>query len=89
MLPTGLSKKFPFCLPWDLAACYRLFQVAPKAPVWSIPINIDQGALQVHQTYTYDLNGNKVMDTGLPVFKWFMNIGFIMMLVVLTRKIMS
>lgn len=89
LLPTGLAKKFPFCLPWDLAACYRLFQVTPKAPVWIIPIDIDQGALHLHKTYTYDLNGNNVMDTCLPVFKWFLNIGFIIALVVLTKKIMS
>lgn len=89
LLPTGLAKKFPFCLPWDLAACYRLFQVSPKAPVWTIPINIDQGALHLHKTYTYDLNGNNVMDTCLPVFKWFLNIGFIIALIILTKKIMS
>lgn len=89
MLPTGLQKKFPFCLPWDLAACYKLFQVEPKAPVWSIPVNIDVGMVHVHQTYTYDLNSNGVMDGFLPVFKWFLNLGVVLGLILITRKIMS
>lgn len=88
-LPTGLQKKFPFCLPWDLAAIYKLFNVAPKAPVWTIPINIDQGYLHVHQTYTYDLNQNNVMDTVLPIFKWFLNVSFCIGLIFVTKRIMT
>lgn len=88
-LPKGLQKKFPFCLPWDLVACYKLFQMPAKAPVWHIPVNIDVGYIKVHQTYTYDMNSNKVMDTVLPIFKWFLNISFIAGLVLITRKIMS
>lgn len=88
-LPTGLNKKFPFCLPWDLAACYRLFQVPAKAPCWDIPINIDQGLIHVHQTYKFDMNSNGVMDKALPVFKWFLNLGFVLGLILITRKIMS
>lgn len=88
-LPKGLQKKFPFCLPWDLVACYKLFQVPAKAPTWSIPVNIDQGLIHVHQTYTYDLNSNNVMDTVLPIFKWFLNIAVVIGLIAITRKIMS
>lgn len=88
-LPTGLNKKFPFCLPWDLVACYKLFQVPAKAPTWSIPVNIDVGYIKVHQTYTYDMNSNGVMDTVLPIFKWFLNISVIIGLIAITRKIMS
>lgn len=88
-LPKGIQNKFPFCLPWDLAACYRLFDVTPKAPTWNIPVNIDCGAVHVHHTYTYDLNNNNVLDQGLPVFKWFVNLAFVAGLIILTRKIMS
>lgn len=88
-LPTGLQKKFPFCLPWDLAAIYKLFNVTPKAPVWTIPVNIDQGFLHVHQTYTYDLNQNNVLDKGLPIFKWFLNISFCIGLIFITKRIMT
>lgn len=85
----GLQKKFPFCLPWDLVACYKLFQVPAKAPVWSIPVNIDQGLIHLHQTYTYDMNSNGIMDKILPVFKWFLNIAVVLGLIAITRKIMS
>lgn len=88
-LPTGLQKKFPFCLPWDLVACYKLFQVPAKAPVWSIPVSIDQGLIHVHQTYTYDMNSNGIMDNVLPVFKWFLNIAVVLGLIAITKKIMS
>ena len=88
-LPTGLQKKFPFCLPWDLAACYRLFQVSPKAPVWTIPVNINVGMVHIDKTYTYDLNSMGVLDQVLPVFKWFEDLLFVLGLIMITRKIMS
>ena len=88
-LPTGIQRKFPFCLPWDLAACYRLFQVTPKAPVWNIPIKIDVGMVHVDKTYTYDLNSMGVLDQALPVFKWFEDLLFVLGLILITRKIMS
>lgn len=88
-LPTGIQKKFPFCLPWDLAALYKLFQVSPKAPRWDVPINIDQGMIHVHQTYKFDMNSNGVMDNFLPVFKWFLNLTVVAGLIFLFKKIVS
>ena len=88
-LPTGIQRKFPFCLPWDLSACYRLFQVTPQAPVWNVPVNIDVGMIHVHRTYTYDLNSNGVLDKGITVFKWFEDLLFVFGLILVTKKIMS
>lgn len=88
-LPTGIQKKFPFCLPWDLMALYKLFQVSPKAPNWDVPINIDQGMIHVHQTYKFDMNSNGVMDNFLPVFKWFLNLAVVAGLIFLFKKIVS
>ncbi len=89
MLPTGIQSKFPFCLPWDLRACYALFQVTPKAPCWDIPINIDNGAIRIHQTYRFDMNSQGVMDNALPVFKWFLNLMVVVGLIYLFKKIVS
>lgn len=86
-LPTGLQRKFPFCLPWDFMALVNLFNVPAVAPVWTVPVNIDVGLVHVHQSYTYDLNSNHVLDTGLFVFKWFLNLSYTLGLVFLTRKI--
>jgi hypothetical protein len=88
-LPTGLNKKFPFCLPWDLMTCYQLFNVPAKAPVWTIPIKFDVGGIHVDHTYTFDLNSNAVLDNFLPIFKWFLNLSVLVGLIFITRKIMS
>lgn len=89
-LPSNtILTKFPFCLPWDVYSLFVLFDVEPVAPVWTIPIDINMGLLQLHQSYTYDMNSMGVLDTLLPYFKWFLNISFVLGLIMLTRKIMS
>ena len=49
----SLSDKFPFSVPWDIAALLGLFAAEPETPVFDIPFKIER--LGVDYTFHVDL----------------------------------
>lgn len=37
-----MSKKFPFCIPWDICTLIARFAYAPEAPVFEIPLKLSR-----------------------------------------------
>lgn len=45
-IPSVISTKFPFCIPYDLIRILGVFCADPKAPVFRIPISTDPAQLE-------------------------------------------
>ena len=70
--------KFPFCLAKDVGDIISVFDVDPKAPVFKIPF--------VSEELTFDLTE---FELWFDIMRFFILIGFIISLIVLTRGIIG
>jgi hypothetical protein len=76
----GITHKFPFSIPWDLARQIAVFDVQPKAPEIDLDFSSFPG-VKDELTYTLSL---KIFDPVAAAARWFLtiaiDIGFILML---------
>ena len=72
------TDKFPFCLAKDVVDIISVFNVDPKAPVFKIPF--------VSEEFTIDFTE---FELWFYIMRFFILIGFIISLIVLTRGIIG
>lgn len=84
-LPTLITRKFPFSIPWDLAAIVGTFYpVDRKAPYFEIPL--ENSRLGIHEKIIIDLSN---FEPVANVARWFEFIGYALGLILITRKIIG
>lgn len=82
-----LAGKFPFCLPWDLAAMFALLDATPVIPSFDLPcFALTSGGLQEVGQYHITLEAFDGVWEGI---RWVERLGFVVMLVRYTDKLMS
>lgn len=86
-LVSGLVSKFPFSIPWDIAAILGLLVANPVAPAFDVPIYVlgDGGLVQVG-VYEIDLD---VFTPYLGGIQMMVKIGFILYLLTKTKDFMA
>lgn len=75
-------KKFPVCIPWDLAALINAFGADPETPKFDIPITI--ASLNINETINIDLSNYE--DLAVISRKFFMVL-FLLTLTVQSRRL--
>jgi hypothetical protein len=78
-----LSKKFPFCIPWDIYNLVKSFEVSKKRPVYNADLD-----LKILGKYSFDIDF-AFFDDYFPfssILRYFLLIAFIYALIVNTRK---
>ncbi|NLZ34470.1 MAG: hypothetical protein GX889_06095, partial [Clostridiales bacterium] len=78
-----LSKKFPFCIPWDIYNLFKDFDVSKKRPV----INVVMPE-KYFNSYSFKLD-LAFIDDYFPfssIFRYFLLVAFVYFLIVNTRK---
>ena len=80
------SKKFPFCLPFDLYRAFLQFNTeeTAKAPVYELPFNFGEQ----FGTHYIIIDMNKWSSVA-AIVKWCTYISFMVSLIVITKKIMG
>lgn len=58
---TGLERRFPFCIPWDLKRAMQLLSVSPEPPSWDFYWTISV----LNHDYTYHCVGDFSAFSGL------------------------
>lgn len=58
---TGLERRFPFCIPWDIKRAMQLLSVSPEPPSWDFYWNITV----LEHTYSYHCVGDLSAFSGL------------------------
>lgn len=72
----GLHKKFPFCIPWDLASAFSSFNVPGEAPVWQIDF--------LSTNFTIDFS---IFEEWAKILRWGVLLLFNIGLIRITRDI--
>lgn len=82
-----LAGKFPFCLPWDLAAMFALLDATPVIPSFDLPCYAltSNGLSEVGQ-YHITLEAFDGVWEGI---RWVERLGFVVMLIRYTDKLMA
>ena len=82
-VPSAITKKFPFSLPWDFARVLGAFYPTErKAPYFEIPIVNER--LGIHEKIVIDLSQ---FDGLAEIARWFEFLGYALALILLTRKL--
>ncbi|GEM_PF-3210897 len=85
-IQSDITKKFPFCIPFDLFACISIFESASTEPRWELPFTID--SLNIHETIVIDLSTDDwkpmVMLVRITTL-----IGYCICLIVITRNLVK
>lgn len=82
--PVGITDKFPFCVPFDLIDCVKVWNVQPKKPVFEIPFEVK--SLGIKEIIVVDLT---VFDSVTSFLRFLILLSYIAFLVVLTRNIVK
>lgn len=80
------SKKFPFCLPFDLYRAFKQFDydTGGKAPVYEIPLNFGE------QFGTHYIVLDMAKWTPVAnIVKWCVYVSFMVSLIIITKKVMG
>ena len=77
-----LKKQFPFCIPFDLIDCVKMFSADAKAPKWEFDIYIKP--IKYHWILTIDMSD---YETLVKLFKTGQVILFIVGLAILTPTV--
>ena len=83
----GLVTKFPFSIPWDVAAILGLLVATPQAPSFDVPVYVFNG-IQLEQVGTYEID----LDTWTPYLTgihMMIKVSFILFLLLKTKDFMS
>lgn len=79
-----LKTLFPFCIPFDLIDCFRIFNADPVTPSIEVPVHF--GIVNYDHTFVFDLHD---FDGVAKVFRTMMLIMFIVGLVLVTRALIK
>lgn len=81
---SGVTKRFPFCIPWDIRDAISLLQFSPTAPAW----NFDWKITTLGTTYTYHFEGDlSDFDSLATIFRRLMLLAVILGLAFWSYKI--
>lgn len=84
-LPEILFKeKFPFCLPWDLYSLFVGLRAEPETPKFEIPFKFDR--LGINEKIVIDF---EVIDGPAKIIRFFIAAGFVLALVLVSRKMIG
>lgn len=87
---SGLFDKFPFCLPYDLYNVFAGFYSAEsKAPRFEFPFRYlkdDNGNYLINENIVIDF---AVLDDVVPILRFFISLGFVVVLIQITRKMIG
>lgn len=83
-LPTTITEKFPFCVPFDLIALAKTFSAEPVAPKVTIPVVFE--SMHYSHDFVFDFSGDN-WDKVAAVIRWGTLIFFILGLTLVTRKL--
>lgn len=82
--PVGITDKFPFCVPFDLIDCVKVWNVPSKKPVFEVPFQVQ--SLGINETIVIDLT---VFDSVTSLLRFLILLSYIVFLVILTRTIVK
>lgn len=80
----GLSSVFPFCIPFDLKNALVGFNVTPADPIWEI--SFEGTFMSAAGTYVLDMTK---FEKLFAIVRFFIYGGFVVSLILLTRKIIK
>ena len=87
---SGLFDKFPFCLPYDLynvfAGFYSDEVVAPRFEFPFRYLKDDNGNYLIDENIVIDF---AVLDDVVPILRFFISLGFVVVLIQITRKMIG
>lgn len=83
-VPLEFKNKFPFSIPWDLAACVRILQSNAVEPVWEIPFVVKTDSIDINESVVIDLTKPE-FGILLAVVRGFMLLSYVMLLAMATR----
>lgn len=81
-----ITQKFPFCIPFDIVHCFKVFQSEAVAPVWKIPFSIHNDLINIDYDIVIDLSD---WERPVEVLRFCILISFIFMLVYSTRYLIK
>jgi hypothetical protein len=83
-LPSLITKKFPFSLPWDLYLAFSNLVAPAKAPKFVYPIKLKR--LGIDQSITIDFANYEKLAA---ISRWGFALAFIVWLILITRKMIG
>ncbi len=78
VIPTSISKKFPFSIPWDLYNAISILSYPGKAPKFTINFGT--------ASYVIDMS---MFDSVATVVRWGLSLLFLIALIVLTNRVIK
>lgn len=86
MRPVGdkMKTKFPFSIPWDIAAVVGTMAATPETPVFEIPIVFER--YDIDYTFTIDMSDFEVIS---KISRLFLSLTFILFLTKLTVQVVK
>lgn len=87
------TRKFPFCIPWDLWDCYKIFEGNSepfKYEFKQVEVNfafIGCGSVTVLPNFTLNFSDYPQVDTAIQIFKFLELMGFMVFLILKTRTL--
>lgn len=80
----GLESVFPFCIPFDLIDCFKLFSAPAKAPRFEWNFKVDR--FGINETIVIDL---APFEPVAVIFRTLMIIAFVIGLIMITRNLIG
>lgn len=80
----GLDELFPFCIPFDLIDCFKLFSAEAKAPRFEFPLKSER--FGIDEVVVVDLSP---FEPVAVIFRVLMIIAFIIGLILVTRNLIG
>jgi hypothetical protein len=85
-LPSTITNKFPFCVPFDLIALVKTFNATPVAPRVTVPVVFQ--SMNYSHDFVFDFSGDN-WDKVAVVIRWGSLIFYILGLTLVTRKLIK
>lgn len=85
-LPTTITDKFPFCVPFDLIALIKTFNATPVAPKVTVPVVFQ--SMNYSHDFVFDFSGAD-WDKVAAVSRWGILLFFMLGLTLVTRKLIK
>lgn len=83
-LPDAMSKKFPFCIPFDVAHLVSTLVSTKQVPVFDIPIKFDYLNFKYDRTFVVDMS---VYDPAVKTLRVMLDLWFVAGLLSVTRNL--
>ncbi len=85
-IQSDITRKFPFCIPFDLFACISIFESTSTVPRWELPFTI--GSLNIRETIVIDLSTDD-WKPMVMLIRITTLIGYCICLIVITRGLVK